>query len=54
MKKRRFQFIRQLYCAHDWDKEASFYQSKKDADKVQWVCLKCNKRVFRKRWDPPK
>ena len=43
-----------MTCTHDWEKESSFYQSKKDADMVQWTCFKCNKRIYRKRWDPPR
>ena len=53
MKTISFTFFKQFNCRHRWKKDASFYQLKKDEDKTHWVCIKCNLRTLRDRWDPP-
>jgi hypothetical protein len=47
------EFLRQYFCGHQWEKLPNFRQTKKDQNKILWVCSKCNRLKESFRWDPP-
>ena len=49
----KFNLFRQWKCTHEWKRDATFRQLKKDDDKLLWICRKCDMKQERDRWNPP-
>jgi hypothetical protein len=42
-----------MYCRHRWRKNSTLYQDKKDDNKTQWICAKCNRHLLLNFWEQP-
>lgn len=40
------QFIRRLICKHDYTRKRTIHGDERNYARSEWVCTKCQKRVF--------